>query len=217
MGKTEKKDVGLTKYSNTIKEEKSRDYALTLTLTLTLSEKEIGGEEVLYSAKRKIRNKKGSEDLELEENSDGRWAIGQALKHQDLGTGNSYEVSYDPAYVVSGIPIASILKTSIFFLISKTKGPFNQNFSSPDRGVKKKVNINAENLSPARQLISELASTGLEQPIEDALSAISDHMLDVSVERRARNEKRQKIMQQRFEKDIKKTSGTKVRFHLIFC
>lgn len=121
MGKTEKKDVGLTKYSDTIKEEKSRDYALTLTLTLTLSEKEIGGEEVLYSAKRKIRNKKGSEDLELEENSDGRWAIGQALKHQDLGTGNSYEVSYDPAYVVSGIPIASILKTSNFLKFLKQK------------------------------------------------------------------------------------------------
>jgi hypothetical protein len=79
------------------------------------------------------------------------------------------------------------------------------------------VNINAENLSPARQLISELASAGLEQPIEDALSAISDHMLDVSVERRARNDKRQKIMQQRFEKDIKKTSGTKVSILSIFC
>lgn len=78
------------------------------------------------------------------------------------------------------------------------------------------MNINEENLSPARQLISELASTGLEQPIEDALSAISDHMLDVSVERRARNDKRQKIMQQRFEKDIKKTSGTKVSIHSIF-
>jgi hypothetical protein len=79
------------------------------------------------------------------------------------------------------------------------------------------VNINAENLSPARQLISELGSTGLEQPIEDALSAISDHMLDVSVERKARNDKRQKIMQQRFEKDIKKTSGTKVSTHSRFC
>jgi hypothetical protein len=79
------------------------------------------------------------------------------------------------------------------------------------------VNYDAENLSPARQLISELGSTGLEQPIEDAISAISDHILDVSVERKARNDKRQKIMQQRFEKDIKKTSGTKVSIHSIFC
>jgi hypothetical protein len=79
------------------------------------------------------------------------------------------------------------------------------------------VNIDAETLSPARQLISDLGSTGLEQPIEDALSVISDHMLDVSVERRARNAKRTKMMQQRFEKDIKKTSGTKVSIHSIFC
>lgn len=65
LEKTEKKDVGLTKYSNTIKEENGRDLALTLTLTLTLSENEIDGEEILYSAKRKIRNKQGTEDLEV--------------------------------------------------------------------------------------------------------------------------------------------------------
>lgn len=195
-----------SKLENTIKKEKSPDLAMTLTLTLTLSEKESDGDEVLYSARRMLKNIEGTDDLYLEGNSPGEvnqnWVVQQALNHRDLVGGNHLEVKAEPTYIISGIPVTSILKTS----------KNHVNYSTPERSVTKRVNINAENLSPARQIIAELDSNMFEGPLEDALSAISDHMIDANEERKQKSERRQKVLQERFESETKKVSGTKTAY-----